>query len=316
MSLSEIRDQLRAVISIPVTPFASAERQEVDWAAFEANIDRQIEGGIRVLTPNGNTSEFFALAAGEAERAVATALEVAGDRALVMPGVGYGLDTAVSMARQAAQAGAEAIMVHEPVHPFLTREGWVEYHRRIAAAVPETGVICYLRRAGIDAAELLRLAELQANFLGVKFAVADVVAFAETVRGLESSELVPICGLAETWAPFFWPAGALGFTSGLVNVTTGISLAYLDALQTGRWPEVMRIWELIRPFETMRTTNQSALNVSVVKEAMHQKGYANRAVRAPLSPVSSEQRSQIQEMLKNLDAESCLLRAPSTSSDV
>ena len=37
------------------------------------------------------------------------------------------------------------IMVHQPVHPYVSVEGWIEYHRAIASDVPELGVVLYVR---------------------------------------------------------------------------------------------------------------------------------------------------------------------------
>ncbi len=297
MHFSEIRSRLRTVISIPVTPFQDSDRAEIDWKGFRSNLERQMEGGIAALTPNGNTSEFFSLGRAETDRVCREALDIGMGRALVMPGIGYDLETASAMARHAVRAGAPAVMVHEPVHPFMGQAGWVAYHRQIADAVPDTAVVCYLRHAGIGTRELLQVAEACPNFVGVKYAVPDAVAFAETAHALEGSGLVLICGVAETWAPFFWPAGAQGFTSGLVNVTLDPSLQLFHALQAGNKAAAMAAWNRIRPFERMRTQDRSALNVSVVKEAMCQMGYASRRVRPPLAPVAPEQRSQIARML-------------------
>ena len=297
MDFHEIRRQLCNVISIPVTPFHPDDPSEIDWKAFTSNIDRQIDSGIEVLTPNGNTSEFFSLTPQETAQICKEALNIGAGRALVMPGIGYDLRTACAMAADAYQAGAKAVMVHEPVHPFMVRDGWVTYHQQISDSVPEMAVVCYLRHSGIRAQEILQVAEKCPNFVGIKYAVPDVVAFAEAARILDGSELSLICGVAETWSPFFWPAGAQGFTSGLVNVTPVYSMQLLKALRQGFRKEAMRVWNVIRPFELLRTKDQSALNVSVVKEAMHQMGYASRLVRPPLAPVEAHQRSIIAELL-------------------
>src|SRR5262249_56139496 len=64
-------DQLRAalatVAAIPVTPFGPGG--EVDWDAHARVIRRMVDAGVRLITPNGNTGEFYALTAAEARRA-------------------------------------------------------------------------------------------------------------------------------------------------------------------------------------------------------------------------------------------------------
>ena len=37
------------------------------------------------------------------------------------------------------------IMIHQPVHPYQAAEGWVAYHAAIADAVPDLGVVLYVR---------------------------------------------------------------------------------------------------------------------------------------------------------------------------
>src|SRR6185295_8390208 len=115
-------------------------------------INRLIEGGISVLTPNGNTSEFYSLSPAECERVLAATLEAADGRALVLAGVGHDAASAARSARQAQQAGTQAVMVHQVVHPYRSTEGWVEYHRQIAAAAPDVALVPYIRDASLNAA--------------------------------------------------------------------------------------------------------------------------------------------------------------------
>src|ERR671925_2393528 len=114
---------LHTISAIPVTPFDTDGR--VDWRAYERVVDRLVDGGITVITPNGNTGEFYALAAEECDRAVEVTVERAGSRALVMPGTGHDVGTAVALGRAAQRAGARALMVHQPVHPYQSPDGWV-----------------------------------------------------------------------------------------------------------------------------------------------------------------------------------------------
>jgi 4-hydroxy-tetrahydrodipicolinate synthase len=126
-SLEALRIRLSAVVAIPVTPFQA--NGEVDWDAHAALIDRSVARGVRVLTPNGNTGEYYALTEAEARRAVESAIAAAGGRAAVMAGVGLSTAHAVAAARHARDNGAVAVMVHQPVHPYRSAEGWVAYHR-------------------------------------------------------------------------------------------------------------------------------------------------------------------------------------------
>jgi 4-hydroxy-tetrahydrodipicolinate synthase len=298
MRLSEIQNELRTVIAIPVTPFAADG--SVDFDTYARLVARLVDGGITVLTPNGNTSEFYSLTLNEQRREVDATVEAAGGRALILAGVGYDAATAAEMARYAASSGARAVMVHQPVHPFKSDDGWLAYHRQIAEAVPEVAVVPYLRDASVRPATLARLADACPNFVGIKYAVTNPLQFAGTVHEVGKGRLAWVCGVAESWAPFFWPGGASGFTSGLVNLTTEFSLGMQEALRTGDTALAMALWAQVRPFEELRARHNNGNNVSVVKEAMAQMGLCRAAVRPPISEVTNEERIEVGRILEAL----------------
>ena len=90
-----LRSALATVVAIPVTPFDGAG--EVDWDAHARLIRRLTDGGVTVVTPNGNTGEFYALTPDEGRRATESAIKAAGGSAEVLAGVG--LDTATAIVR-------------------------------------------------------------------------------------------------------------------------------------------------------------------------------------------------------------------------
>jgi 4-hydroxy-tetrahydrodipicolinate synthase len=127
-----LRSALATVVAIPVTPFDDAG--EVDWDAHARLIRRLTDGGVTVVTPNGNTAVFYALTPDEARDATESATKAAGGSAEVLAGVGLDTATAISAARHAGDAGARMVMIHQPVHPYLSAEGWLAYHEAIAQA--------------------------------------------------------------------------------------------------------------------------------------------------------------------------------------
>jgi 4-hydroxy-tetrahydrodipicolinate synthase len=298
MQLPDVAARLRTVVAIPVTPYD--DRGEVAEKTYAGLVSRLVDAGVEVLTPNGNTGEFYALSAGEAQRCLEVTVEHAGD-ALVMAGVGLDVASAVRAARHARAVGARLVMVHQPVHPFQTDEGWVSYHRAIADSVPELGVVLYLRDPAVSAQRLGLLLGSCPNVIAIKYAVPDPTALAHLVRATADRPVTWLCGLAETWAPFFWAAGARGFTSGLVNVVPELSLALLEHLRAGDQDAAMDLWWRLKPFEDLRARDRSALNVSVVKEALAQRGLCSAAVRAPISELSETDRETVRRTLRDWD---------------
>lgn len=285
------RAALADVVAIPVTPFAADGTVEQD--THRALLRRLLDGGIRTLTPGGNTGEFYALTPEERRTVTELTVEEAGDRAVVLAGVGHDLPTAVASARHARDIGVRMVMVHQPVHPYVSAAGWVDYHRAIAESVPELGVVPYIRNAQLPGARLAELADHCPNVIGVKYAVPDAARFAGFARDAGLDRFVWVAGLAEPYAPSYFSAGATGFTSGLVNVAPAVSLNMAEALRSGDYPAAMKIWEQIRRFEELRAAHGSADNVTVVKEALAALGLCRPDVRPPSRPLPEAERAEV-----------------------
>jgi 4-hydroxy-tetrahydrodipicolinate synthase len=289
------RAALRGVVAIPVTPFGADGG--VDWGRHAALLDRMVGAGVRTVTPNGNTGEFYTLEPAEARRATENTVKEAGGRAAIVVGVGLDTSSAIAAARHARDTGAQMVMVHQPVHPYVSGEGWIEYHRRIAEAVPELGVVLYIRDPRISGGQLARLGELCPNVIGVKYSVPDPVRFASVAMDAGAGRFCWVAGLAELSAPGYFALGATGFTSGLVNVAPEISLELHRRLAAGDYAGARDIWTLIRPFEELRAADGSADNVSVVKEALAQLGLCRAEARPPSRALPRTVRDHVEAIL-------------------
>ncbi|WP_435812345.1 dihydrodipicolinate synthase family protein [Streptomyces smyrnaeus] len=285
------RAALADVVAIPVTPFT--EDGTVDERAHRALLRRLVDSGIRSLTPNGNTGEFYALTPAERRAVTELTVEVAADRAAVLAGVGHDVPTAVAAARHAREVGAGMVMVHQPAHPYVSESGWVDYHRAIAQEVPELGVVPYVRDPRLSGARLAELGDSCPNVIGVKYAVPDAVRFAAFARDAGLERFVWVAGLAEPYAPPYFAMGATGFTSGLVNVAPALSLTLLEALRCGDYRAAMKGWEHIRRFEELRAAHGAANNVTVVKEALASLGLCRRDVRPPSKMLPEAERAEV-----------------------
>ncbi|MEU7964397.1 dihydrodipicolinate synthase family protein [Streptomyces sp. NPDC049097] len=285
------RAALADVVAIPVTPFA--EDGTVDRDVHRALLRRLLDGGVRTLTPGGNTGEFYALTPEERRLVTELTLEEAGESATVLVGVGHDVPTAVATARHAAERGAGMVMVHQPAHPYVSPAGWVDYHRAVAEAVPGLGVVPYVRDARLHGSRLAELADHCPNVIGVKYAVPDAAGFAAFARDAGLDRFAWVAGLAEPYAPSYFSAGATGFTSGLVNVAPEMSLSMIAALRSGDYRAAMKVWERIRRFEALRAADGSADNVAVVKEALASLGLCRRSVRPPSRTLPEQTRAEV-----------------------
>ena len=99
---STLRRALATAVVVPVTPYLADGNP--DWDTYAALTARLIDAGISVITPNGNTGEFYALSQAEARQAVETAAKASRSRdpgAELLAGVGHDIATAIEAARHA-----------------------------------------------------------------------------------------------------------------------------------------------------------------------------------------------------------------------
>ncbi len=294
----QLRRALATAVVVPVTPLHAD--QSPDWDTYAALTGRLIDGGITVVTPNGNTGEFYALSPAEARQAVETAAKVVSERdtvAELLAGVGHDIATAVEAARHAQGHGARMVMIHQPVHPYVSAQGWVDYHVAIAGAVPDLGVVLYIRDERRTGAHIAALADRAPNVIGVKYGVRDATKFAAVARDAGIDRFTWLAGAAELTAPAYWAVGAHAFTSGLANVSPGLALSMLGALRANDFGAAMKVWESVRRFEELRAADSSADNVSVVKEALAQLGLCRADVRPPSRPLPAHIKEEITGIL-------------------
>jgi 4-hydroxy-tetrahydrodipicolinate synthase len=277
MSVERVRQALIGISGVHVTPYDNSGA--IDLALLKTVVGAMAVAGVHNIVSAGNTGEFFALTSDEVVRVHEAAIDAVAGRALVTAAVGRSLIEATATARAARRAGADAIMAHHPLDPFAAPQAQADYFIALAEA-SELPLVAYVRSDLIAAADLARIA-VHPNVAGVKFATANLMLLAECVRATSGSPAVWICGLAEGWAAAFYALGTRGFTSGLVNIDPGRSLAIWKALEAGDFATARRLVDIIAPFEAMRTKFNNGANVTVVKEAMTMLGRPVGPVRLP-----------------------------------
>jgi 4-hydroxy-tetrahydrodipicolinate synthase len=284
------REVLAHVAVVTVTPFTADGLRSVDHAGLERNLDRLIRGGVRLLVAGGNTGEFAALSDEEVAEIVRTHVSVSRGRARVIAGVGYRLGRAIELGRAAIAAGADGLMVHQPIHPYASETGLVDYYAAIAGELPGVPLILYVRGPQLTVDGVSRLADIE-TIVGVKMGQPDAERFAGFVGA--APELAWVCGVAEAWAVPFWRAGAIGFTSGIANVAPERSLEVLAALKAGDLSQAALLVDRLRPIEALRAGRGDANNIAVIKAAMDLVGLAGGGLRPPLSALEPGDQAEL-----------------------
>jgi 4-hydroxy-tetrahydrodipicolinate synthase len=275
-----LRRALCGISGVHATAYAADGGVDADLTG--RIVERIVAGGIHNIVAAGNTGEFYALSPDEVRLVHDTAVSAARGRSNVVAAVGRSLTEAIALGRRAREAGADAIMSHQPLDPFAAPQAQAAYFRAIADAV-NLPLVAYVRSDAMGLADLLSVAN-HPNVVGVKFATTNLMLLAECVRSSDAGTAVWVCGLAEGWAAPFYALGARGFTSGLVNVDPARSLAIHAALEAGDYAKARSLVAEIARFETLRTRYGNGANVTVVKEALGLLGFPAGAVRLPGLP--------------------------------
>jgi 4-hydroxy-tetrahydrodipicolinate synthase len=285
---------LPGISGILVTPFDKDDR--VAPLLLKPIIDRAIGAGVHILTANGNTGEFYGLTTAEAERMVHSVAEQIDGRAPLLAGVGRSIGDAVALTRASREAGAAALMVHQPPDPFVAPRGVVTYVQRIAEAGQGLPVVLYLRNDGIGFEAIEQLCRIP-NVAGVKWASPTPLRLAEAIRRTDP-RIVWVGGLAEVWAPPLCAVGARGFTSGLINVWPEHSMAIHGALAAGKYARANELIRTMNSFEELRAQEGNGTNVTVVKSALQLMGHDCGHVRPPGAwPLAQRQTNELRDLL-------------------
>jgi 4-hydroxy-tetrahydrodipicolinate synthase len=303
VSRTGLAERLAAVAVTTVTPF---DRDgSIDYGCVADNARFLVDHGVEVIVPCGNTGEFTSLSLDEAKRVTSTVTEATQGRAIVVAGAGWSAPMAIELARHAQSVGAHAVMVHHPAHTYINRGGLRSYYLKIMDSI-DIGVVLYKRGPELTDGVISELVR-DSRVVGVKYAVTDVNAFANLVSDSAGTNIAWLCGSAERWAPFFWLAGASGFSSGLGNFAPGIALSLLEALRERDFTRAMALRTQIVSFEQLRQERDNANNVPAVKEAMAVLGLCGRTVRDPLCELSDDEKRRVLETVQAWN-----LRTPNT----
>lgn len=296
MSYEWLKQHLRDVSFTTVSPF-SEDRDEVLYKEAARHTEAVLEAGGKSLIPCGNTGEYYSLTDEERLRLVETTVDVVGDAGVVIAGVGGSTKEVIAQTRAYEDIGADGVMIHDPDHTYIHRDGVKRYYRQIAEAT-DLGVVMYKRGPEPSLPVISDLSTMD-NIVGLKYAVNDIVGFSKAVRDVPG-DIVFSTGIAERFAPAFKLEGAEGFTTGIGSFAPRVPLALHAALERGDWERALRIRDLARPYEDFReesgvgNSQAGANNVPAIKFGLELAGLYGGPVREPLVELTAVQRDRLQ----------------------
>ena len=122
-----------------ITPFKNGE---VDYEAFAALVDRQVEAGIDFLVPLGTTGETPCLEDDERIKVLQIAKEHSQGRPVVVGGGTNSLQHTIRSMQMLEPYGVDAFLIVVPYYNKPTQEGQYQYFKAVAEAT-EKPIVLY-----------------------------------------------------------------------------------------------------------------------------------------------------------------------------
>ena len=272
------------ILFFPVTPFDSEGRVDVDL--LQRHIGDTLAHKPGGVFPACGTGEYHALSATEAATVVRAAVETVAGTVPVIAGSGGTLGHATEVARAAADAGADALLVLPPYLVGGTQAGLVAYVEAIAAASP-LPVVIYHRGSAQYSVDSVRRLATNPKVVGFKDGTGDIGTAQLIVRAVAEtgrSDFAFFNGLltAELTQAAYRGIGIPLYSSAAFAMIPEVANAYYRAYVDG--DEVRRLQILdgfYTPLVALRDETPG-FGVSLIKAGLRLSGLEVGSVRAPL----------------------------------
>jgi 4-hydroxy-tetrahydrodipicolinate synthase len=275
-----------------VTPFKNGG---LDERAFRELVDWQIAEGTDGLVPVGTTGESPTLTHEEHHHVVEWCVQQAKGRVPVIAGAGSNSTAeAVSLAKHAEKAGADAVLVVTPYYNKPTQEGLYRHFKAVNDAI---GIPIFIynipSRSVVDMAveTMARLSQLP-NIKGVKDATANVARVSQQ-RAACGPNFVQLSGEDAT-ALGFNAHGGVGCISVTSNVAPRLCAEFQDACLAGDYKTALKLQDRLMPLHVNLFIET---NPAPAKYALSLLGKMSDAVRLPLAPLSDGAKRVVREAM-------------------
>src|SRR5580765_656505 len=289
---------MRGCATALVTPFTSDGA--INEERMRALVDRQINGGVKLLVPCGTTGESATMTEDEDARVIAMTIDVARGRAKVIAGAGSNSTaSAIEYSQRARDAGADAALQVAPWYNKPTQEGLYAHFRAIAEAVPDLPIMLYnvpgRTSSNIAAPTTLRLARDCKNIVAVKEASGNLSQIMEILR--ERPEGFSVLSGDDAVALPLIALGAEGIVSVASNEVPDQMSRMTNLALEGKWDDARQLHYRLLPLMEVNFIESSP---GPVKAAMAMMGLLEENFRLPLVPIQENSRTRIREVITEL----------------
>ncbi len=274
-----------------VTPFNDTG---IDFAAFEALIEYQIENGIDALVVCGTTGEPSTMTKEERLGAIEFVIKQSAGRVPVIAGTGTNSTaTSVEAAMEACDLGADGLLVVTPYYNRCSDTGLIRHYMSIADA-SSVPIIVYNvpGRTGVNVTPaVMKEISQHDNIAGIKEASANIAQITETARLCSDIDLYS--GNDDHVIPLL-SLGGKGVISVCANVaprtTHDMVISYLEG-------DAKKALELQFKLNPLNKALFLDVNPIPVKMALNMIGINAGVLRMPLCEMSADKAAVLKKEL-------------------
>ena len=286
------------VLFFPVTPFDAWGA--VDLVVLAEHVESRLPYAPGGVFPACGTGEFHALAAREAIDVVDATVRVVRGRVPVIGGAGGPLGHAIELARGAADAGADGLLLLPPYLVSGTTDGLVAWVEAVTAA-SDLPVIVYHRGTARYTADAITRLAANPMIVGFKDGTGDIGLAQEIVLAAEatSRDLQFFNGLltAELSQGAYRGIGIPLYSSApFAMIPEVAALHYRAYIEGDEDTRMTLLREFYAPLVRLRDETPG-FGVSLIKAGLRLRGLDVGSVRPPLVDPSPEQEARLGAIL-------------------
>lgn len=286
------------VIPAMVTPLTGDDR--INEAALRRLTNYLIDGGVHGVFAIGSQGEFWAFTADEKRRVWEIVVEETRGRVPVYAGTAaVTTREAVELTRLAEQCGVDAVSVLTPYFISPSDDELYDHYRAVAEAT-SLPVLLYSNpaRTGVKLSVKIvaRLAEIE-NIVGIKDSSGDLELAAQYIESTPGDKFAVVMG-RDTLIYAGLMYGAKGAIAATGNVVPRLVASIYEHFKAGDYEAARKAQEALAP---LRLAFSWGTFPVVIKEALDLMGMEGGPARAPVGPMSAEQRERLREVLQKMN---------------
>ena len=275
------------------TKFTDAD--ELDFEAFDVNLEAQIEAGVDGIILGGSLGEASTLLQEEKDALLKHTKDASKERIPVLMNVAESsTKVAVDAAIKARDLGADGLMLLPPMRYTSDERETIAFLRKVASAT-ELPIIVYNNPVDYKiwiSPEIFRELEDLPTIQAVKESTRDI-SNVTRMKNAFGDHYAVLTGV-DTLGMESLLMGADGWVAGLVCAFPRETVAIYRLIKAGKIEEALKIYRWFLPVLELDVSTKLVQNIKLAESLT---GIGNENVRAPRLPLEGEERDRVLSIL-------------------